>query len=59
MDEPVSVNAICPECDGNGVIRVSRGVVSLDTNEGGWASVLETCKTCQGDGKLKGFQPPV
>ena len=59
MDEPVRMNTICPTCEGRGEIRVARAVVSLSTNQGGTALITQDCKTCGGEGKLKGFVPPV
>jgi DnaJ-class molecular chaperone len=59
MDEPVTISTLCPVCEGSGEIRVARAVVSLSSGQAGTALVTETCKTCGGDGKLKGFVPAV
>lgn len=59
MDQPATFNTLCPICGGSGEIRVARAVVSLSQGQGGTALVTKDCKTCGGEGKLKGFVPPV
>jgi DnaJ-class molecular chaperone len=62
VGEQVKMNTICPECGGEGEVRVARAIVRMASDgpgPAGTALVAVTCKTCQGDGKLTGFQPPV
>lgn len=59
MDTPATMNTLCPTCEGSGEMNVARGVIQLGTGRVGTALVTERCKTCGGEGKLKGFVPPV
>jgi DnaJ-class molecular chaperone len=62
MGEQVSVNTLCPLCEGAGEIRIGRAIAVMQgetsTGPARTAWVAEQCKPCNGNGKLKGLQTP-
>jgi DnaJ-class molecular chaperone len=62
MGVQVAFNTLCPACDGMGEVRVQRAIATMRPDGDGPAStalITEVCQTCNGEGKLNGFQPPV